>query len=51
MERENLSAAVAVFLKMVGADAAVTFAPRPGATSPPAQRRSPGRIDRPDKRA
>ena len=51
MERENLSAAVAVFLKMVGADAAVTFAPREGATSPPVDRRSTRRIDRPRDRA
>jgi len=51
IEREALTGAVQAFLKMVGADAAVTFAPRPGATSPPPDPRSARRIDRPRDRA
>lgn len=51
MERETLKASMSLFLSMVGAQAAVTFAPRDAATSPPPDRRSPRRIDRPRDRA
>jgi DNA-binding transcriptional ArsR family regulator len=51
MERETLKASVALFLSMVGADAAVTFAPRTRGTPAPSDRRSSNRIDRPRDRA
>src|SRR5215831_2562239 len=44
LEREALTGAVAHFLKMLGADAAVTFGPRGRGTSPPPDRRSATRI-------
>jgi len=51
LEREAVGGAMAHFLKMLGAEAAVTFGPREGGTSRPPDRRSPGRIDRPRDRA
>jgi ArsR family transcriptional regulator len=51
LEREALTGAMAHFLKMLGAEAAVTFEPRSPGTSPPPNRRSPSRIDRPRDRA
>lgn len=51
LEREAVSGAMAHFLRMLGAEAAVTFAPRAGATSPPVDRRSASRIDPPPRRA
>jgi ArsR family transcriptional regulator len=51
IEREKLVGAVAHFMRMVGADAAVTAGPRRSGTSPPAERRSATRIDRPRDRA
>src|SRR5258708_25199083 len=51
LERDALTVAMALFLKMLGADSAVTFGPRQGGTSPPPGRRSTGRIDRPRDRA
>jgi DNA-binding transcriptional ArsR family regulator len=51
LERETLSASMALFLRMVGAKADVTFPPRDRGTSPPPDPRSPNRIDRPRDRA
>ncbi|MFL5295016.1 MAG: metalloregulator ArsR/SmtB family transcription factor [Phenylobacterium sp.] len=51
LDRDALTGAMAIFLKMLGADAAVTFGPRRAATSPPPDRRSAKRIDRPRDRA
>jgi DNA-binding transcriptional ArsR family regulator len=49
LERDALTDAMAHFLKALGADAAVTFAPRAGGLPPPVRR--PGRPDRPRDRA
>ncbi len=51
IQRETLAASVAVFMRMVGGEAAVTFAPRTTATTPIRKPRSPSRIDRPRDRA
>jgi DNA-binding transcriptional ArsR family regulator len=51
IERDRLVGAVALFMRMIGAEGAVTLEPRPPGTSPPADRRSASRIDRPRDRA
>jgi DNA-binding transcriptional ArsR family regulator len=51
LSRDNLVEAVAKFMQMVGATAVVTEEPRLPGISPPVERRSASRIDRPPNRA